>query len=102
MLFITSPASGAGFRLAGIDQRLAEPLELEDLLVREVHNPDNALIVIDEQLISGIDDARLKEIETTWPGVIVMLPSPAPPDEREDYALRLIRQAVGYHVRLRL
>lgn len=103
ILFITTPDADPGFRLAGIDQRTAETPELEDRLVKAVKDPENALIVIDERLISGIDDVRLREIERTWAGIMIILPSPvAAPAELEDYAAKLIRKAIGYHVRLRL
>jgi len=97
------PDSDPGFRLAGIDQRIAETHELEDRLVKAVSDPENALIVIDERLIAGIDDVRLREIERTWAGIMIILPSPVTaPAELEDYAAKLIRKAIGYHVRLRL
>ena len=43
----------------------------------------------------------LRELEQAWNGVLLVLPSPEkPPAEVEDYAARLIRKAIGYHVRL--
>jgi V/A-type H+-transporting ATPase subunit F len=103
VLFITTPDVRPGFRLAGVDQFIAEAHELEDILLKAVHDPERALIVLDERLIAGIDDARLREIEKAWAGIMVVLPSPvAAPAELEDYALKLIRRAIGYHVRLRL
>jgi len=103
VLFLTSPDARPGFGLAGTDQRAIEPHELEGFLIRAASDPNNGLVVIDERLTSGMDDERLREIERTWRGVVVMLPSPiAAPAEIEDYASRLIRKAVGYHVRIRL
>lgn len=103
VIFITEPVARFGFSLAGIDQYIAEPQELEDILGKAVGDPENGLIVIDERLTSGIDEERMREIEGAWHGVIVVLPSPlAGPGEMEDYAARLIRRAVGYHVRIRL
>ncbi len=103
VIFITEPVARFGFSLAGIDQYIAEPQELEDILGKAVGDPENGLIVIDERLTSGIDEERMREIESAWHGVIVVLPSPlAGPGEMEDYAARLIRRAVGYHVRIRL
>jgi len=103
VLFLTTPDARAGFSLAGTDQLTIEPHELEGFLIRASSDPDNGLVVIDERLTSGIDFERLREIERTWRGVVVMLPSPiAAPAEIEDYASRLIRKAVGYHVRIRL
>ena len=103
VVFITPPDADPGFRLAGIDQRIAEKHELEDRLLKTVSDPEYALIVIDERLIAGIDDLRLREIEHSWAGIMIILPSPfAAPAELEDYAAKLIRRAIGYHVRLRL
>lgn len=103
VIFITGQDASFGFGLAGIDQHVAEPHELEELLGREVSDPENGLIVIDERLTAGIDEERLREIEKGWHGVVVVLPSPvATPAEVEDYASRIIRRAIGYHVRIRL
>ena len=103
VIFITGPDARLGFSLTGIDQYTAEPQELEDILGKAVADPENGLIVIDERLTSGIDEERTKEIEAAWHGVIVVLPSPLTgAGVMEDYAARLIRRAVGYHVRIRL
>jgi len=64
-------------------------------------DPENGLIVIDERLTAGIEEERMREIESAWRGVIVVRPPLAGPGEMEDYAARLIRRAVGYHVRIR-
>lgn len=103
VIFITAPDARSGFGLAGIEQYAAEPHELEDILLRTLGDPENGLIVIDERLTAGIDEERLREIESGWQGVLVVLPSPlAAPGEIEDYAARLIKRAIGYHVRIRL
>jgi len=103
VIFITEQAGRFGFSLAGIDQHVVEPQELEEVLGKAVSDSENGLIVIDERLTAGIDENRMREIEAAWHGVIVVLPSPlARPGEMEDYAARLIRRAVGYHVRIRL
>ena len=103
VIFITERAARPGFGLAGIDQYIAEPQELEEVLGKAVADPENGLLIIDERLTAGLDEERMREIESAWHGVIVVLPSPqAGPGEIEDYAARLIRRAVGYHVRIRL
>ena len=103
VIFITGPVARPGFGLAGINQYIAEPQELEGILGKAISDPENGLIVIDESLTTSIDDERMREIEGAWHGVIVVLPSPlAGPGEFEDYAARLIRRAIGYHVRIRL
>jgi len=103
VIFITEPVAQPGFALAGIDQYIAEPQELEEILGKVVADPENGLIVIDERLTAGIEEERMREIEGSWHGVIVVLPTPLTgPGEIDDYAARLIRRAVGYHVRIRL
>lgn len=103
VLTITDQDARYGFGLAGIDQYAADADELEEILVKAVTDPGNGLVIIDERLISGMDEERLREIERNWTGVVVVLPSPgAGSAEVEDYAARLIRRAIGYHVRIRL
>ena len=103
VMFITAEDARLGFGLAGIGQHVAEPHELEEVLQKAISDPEHGLIVIDERLTAGIDEERLREIEGSWPGVVVVLPSPlATTAEVDDYAARLIRRAIGYHVRIRL
>jgi V/A-type H+-transporting ATPase subunit F len=100
---VTAHDARYGFGLAGIWQSVAVEDELEEILVKAVNDTGNGLVIIDERLISGIEDERLREIERNWSGVMVVLPSPeAVSAEVEDYAARLIRRAIGYHVRIRL
>ena len=64
-------------------------------------DPDNGLVIIDERLVQNSVEERIREREEGWPGILLVLPSPEKlPPEVEDYAARLIRRAIGYHVRL--
>ncbi len=101
--FITPPDAGYGFSLAGIPQHVVEPDAVEDEIKKTMAEPDTGLVVIDERLIKGMTEERLRELEHRWHGIFLVLPSPEkPPAEVEDYAARLIRRAIGYHVRLKL
>jgi V/A-type H+-transporting ATPase subunit F len=103
VLTVTARDARYGFALAGIDQHAAEAIELEEVIVKAVTDTRNGLVIVDERLISGMDEERFREIERSWTGVVVVLPSPVVgPAEVEDYAARLIRRAIGYHVRIRL
>lgn len=103
VVFITKHDALPGFGLAGIHQHAVNENELEVILGRIITNSGNGLLVIDERLTAGLGEERLREIERTWHGVMVVLPSPVPPpSEVEDYAARLIRRTIGYHVRIRL
>jgi len=103
LVFITIPDGEYGFSLAGISQFAGEAGEEENMLKTAMDEPDTGLIIIDERLIRGMAEERLREIEKRWSGILLVLPSPRKPAaEMEDYAARLIRRAIGYHVRLRL
>jgi V/A-type H+-transporting ATPase subunit F len=71
------------------------------MLKKTMAEPETGLIIIDERLVTGMPEERLRELEQGWNGILLVLPSPVkPPAEVEDYAARLIRRAIGYHVRL--
>lgn len=102
IVFITPEDSEPGFSLAGVIHHAIKTEECEGLLRELIDDPEIGLIAIDERLISAIGQDRLRKIEERFPGVIVIIPSPERPEEREDYLMRLIRRAIGYHVRLRI
>ena len=99
--FITLPDAGHGFGLGGVPQVVAEPVQAEEALKKTMAESDTALVIIDERLIASMTEERLHELEQEWNGILLVLPSPVKPSaEVEDYAARLIRRAIGYHVRL--
>ncbi len=100
--FITPPDATYGFALTGITQYSAGPGEAEDRLRETMGDPDAGLVIIDERLMKDVPEEKLRELEHRWSGIFLVLPSPekAPP-EAEDYAARLIRRTIGYHVRLK-
>ena len=101
--FITPADADLGFSLAGVPQRTVEESDAGALLKEIMAGPDNGLIVIDERLLQGIAEEHVRELEKGWGGILLVMPSPVkPPAETEDYAARLIRRAIGYHVRLKL
>ena len=101
--FMTPLDAEYGFSLTGVPQHVLDPADVEGALARTMAEPDIGLAVIDERLIAGMPDERLRELEQAWQGILLVLPSPVkPPAEVEDYAARLIRRAIGYHVRLKL
>jgi vacuolar-type H+-ATPase subunit F/Vma7 len=107
--FITPSDAKYGFNLAGVPQYTVEMPEFEVTLKKVMDDPDNGLVIIDERLVGagrdalGVSEERMRELEQAWHGILLVLPSPVkPPAEAEDYATRLIRRAIGYHVRLKL
>lgn len=100
--FITPPDAEYGFSLTGISQRTVDAPDTESVLREVMSDPDGGLVIIDERLVTGLTDERMRELEQGWQGIFLVLPSPekAVP-EAEDYVARLIRRAIGYHVRLK-
>ena len=109
--FITPHDVDYGFSLTGVPQYAVEAPEFDQTLKKIMADPGNGLVIIDERLVGdgdgrdegGVSEERMRELEQTWHGILLVLPSPVkPPPETEDYAARLIRRAIGYHVRLKL
>lgn len=101
--FITPQDAEFGFNLTGADQFIANRDSLIPVLNSIILKPGTGLIIIDERLISIGNEEKLRETERTWNGILIVMPSPERPKEViEDYASRLIRRAIGYHVRLKI
>lgn len=103
IVFITTHDAEYGFSLAGVTQYSVNVEDSEDILKSVISEVDTGVVVIDERLIKGINEERLREMERRWYGVLLILPAPERVGvEAEDYARRLIQRAIGYHVRLNL
>lgn len=90
-----------GFALAGVRQRELAPEETWAALREATADPELGVVAIDERLLAGLDQVRLRELTDRWGGVLVTLPAPAGTAPRaEDELQRLVRRALGYHVRL--
>ncbi len=101
--FITPPDASYGFSLSGVPHYIVKAGDTEGTIKRIMTETDAGLIIIDERLLQGMPEERLRELEHGWTGILLVLPSPVkPPAEVEDYAARLIRRAIGYHVRLQI
>jgi vacuolar-type H+-ATPase subunit F/Vma7 len=101
IVFLTPCDVRFGFGLAGIEQRTVDLSEASEELDTSVTDPATGLVIIDERLVRGDVDEMIRERERSWNAILLVLPSPEqPPPEIEDYAARMIRRAIGYHVRL--
>lgn len=101
--FITPEDAEFGFGLAGISQYITRAEEAENKVKEVLEEPDTGLVIIDERMIKVMDEEKIREMEERWQGILLVLPSPTKPAVGvEDYAARLIRRAIGYHVRLKL
>jgi vacuolar-type H+-ATPase subunit F/Vma7 len=103
IIFFTAKDATYGFRLAGLEQHVCSSEELEPLLQQFVQKPEYGLFVIDERLVSESIDSRLREMEKGLDLVFVIMPPPLKMEgKREDYAVRLLRKAIGYHIQLNI
>lgn len=103
VVFITPEDARYGFSLAGTVQLTVDAEHAEELLRQTTADEDIGVVVIDERLVEAIDEKYYRQLEEHWRGLLVTLPAP----ERgaagaEDSLQRLIRRALGYHVRLQL
>ena len=103
IIFITAEDAMYGFNLAGFEQYVCTSEELEPLLHQFVQKSEYGLVVIDERLVTENTDNRLREMERGLDLVFVIMPPPLKMEaKREDYAVRLLRKAIGYHIQLNI
>ena len=103
IIFFTEKDARYGFGLAGFEHHICDSEGLESLLEQFVQKPEYGLIVIDERLVTENIDNRLREMERGLDLVFVIMPPPLTMETRkEDYAVRLLRKAIGYHVELNI
>lgn len=102
VVFITAEDARYGFSLAGTQQLTVVAERAEELLRQTLADADVGVVVIDERLVKSIDATYFSALEKSWRGLLVTLPAPEHLTGGEDYLQRLIRRALGYHVRLQL
>ncbi len=101
--FITPEDAEYGFRLAGAEHLVIGEGDLEETLRTVMANEETGLVVVDDRLARGMNETRLREMEKRWYGILIILPAPEKAGvEIEDYAIRLIKRAIGYHVKVKL
>ncbi len=103
VVFMTPEDARYGFSLAGSMQLTIKPEQAEQMLRQTIADQDIGVVVIDERLVKTIAEKDFAELEQSWRGLLVTLPAPMHKvDAEEDYLQRLIRRALGYHVRLQI
>lgn len=101
VVFITTPAAEPGFALTGVRQLVADPGQIGEVLRDTLADEGVGVIAIEESLAAALDETQLQERIRRWPGVLVTLPAPGLTLSRDADALqRMVRRALGYHVRL--
>jgi len=100
IVVITPPEAAGGFALAGIRQLAVAEAEAWSTLQSLCADPAIGVVAADARLLATIDPLRLQELTEHWHGVLVTLPAPAGAVRSDlDDLQRLVRRALGYHVR---
>ena len=98
------PAIAAGFRLAGLD-----PLEAPDAadgarrLLGLLEQIDAGVILVEDEIYAALPDADRRRLARRPLPLVVPFPSPSwapPPGGPEAFIAELLRQAIGYRVRI--
>ncbi|PLX73970.1 MAG: ATPase [Desulfuromonas sp.] len=101
ILFLTPPDTIPGFSLTGVRQQETVAERAWESLEAASRDPELGVIAIDARLLDTIDPRKVVELTRRWRGVLVTLPAPAGTVLiGEDELQRLVRRALGYHVRL--
>lgn len=99
-VFLTPADARPGFSLAGARQLTPEFKEVESTLMEVLQDPATAVVIVDERLLPALPEERWRELESRQLVPVIVLPAPERGAEALDYALRLVRRAIGYQVRL--
>lgn len=99
---LTPPDADNGFACCGAIQQVIYPGEAATALERALESAGSGVVILDERLVGEVGEEMLHGLEKRWPGVLVVLPAPSGIGAGEDYALRLIRRAVGYQVKVQI
>jgi len=98
---ITPTDAESGFSSCGARQHAPLPGEAAGALQAALGDPESGVVILDERLLAEVAEEQLRAWEERWPGVLVVLPAPSAAGAPEDYAVQLIRRAVGYHVKVK-
>ena len=98
------PAVAAGFRLAGLQPvEVVNPAEGARRLRTLLEDPEVGVILVEDQIHSALPDPIRRELSRRALPMVVPFPGPTwvtPPEGPEAFIAELLRQAIGYHVRL--
>lgn len=101
ILFLTVEDALPGFALTGVRQQALAPGQVWETLLQACGDPDVGVIAADARLLAELNEQSLDDLKRRWSGVMVTLPAPAGVVRSADDELqRLVRRALGYHVRL--
>jgi len=99
---ITDSETATGFRLAGVEVREAATPEDALGLIREYAAAGYGLLIVNEDLLRGTDDARARILrDRDLPVVVPLPPARAKLESGEAYIARLVKEHIGFAVKLK-
>ena len=99
---ITDSETSTGFRLAGVEVREAATPEETLGLIRDYAAAGYGLLVVNEDLLKGTDEARARLLRgRDLPVVVPLPPTRAHLESGEAYIARLVKEHIGFSVKLR-
>lgn len=101
---VCAPAVALGFELAGLPtSSVVTPAEAERCILRLLDDPDLGVILLEEQWHGVLSKETRRELTRRSLPVVLPFPGPSWEPRRpgpDSYILELLRQAIGYRVRL--
>jgi V/A-type H+/Na+-transporting ATPase subunit F len=105
LIVLTDPETADGFRLAGVDVRVAENNEdARKVLAGLVDDDSSGIIAVNEQMMAGVDERLQHKIDSIYRPIVISLPITERLQIGQDhraYLSRLIRRAIGFDITLR-
>lgn len=99
---ITDSETATGFRLAGVEVREAATPADTLGLIREYAAAGYGLLIVNEDLLRGTDDARARILrDRDLPVVVPLPPARAKLESGEAYIARLVKEHIGFAVKLK-
>ncbi|MDD2582453.1 MAG: ATPase [Desulfuromonadaceae bacterium] len=98
---LTPADADNGFACCGAVQHAVAPGQVSETLAQALDEAGSGVVILDERLVGEMGEEMIHTLERRWSGVLVVLPAPGVSEAGEDYAMRLIRKAVGYQVKVR-
>lgn len=99
---LTDPETATGFRLAGVEVREADTPERALELIREYAAAGYGLLAVNEDLLRGTEDARNRLLrDRDLPLIVPLPPARANLESGEAYISRLVKEHIGFAVKLR-
>ena len=99
---ITDAETATGFRLAGVEVREAADAKAALEHLRSLVSVDYGLLAVNEALLQGTEDEVARLMRDRELPIIIPFPAPkAQLESGEDYIARLVKEHIGFFVKLR-